>query len=196
MRGRHSKGNRSCVSPFCPALSALHPRGKVPNTIRFGNHPPYIRMSVPAHKSPRASHLESTVARSHPMVWSLALWLNDAKQDSVVYGAEFAVVFLVKGPRTTSVHYLFIYFNLTYSRWISSLPFWLWSLRVFPFLPGSRLTSFYRDANIAILQLVNKWLNFTYSRCHAFRFERKNTNPTLVRIEPTTSALTGVQVTY
>ena len=43
---------------------------------------------------------------------------------------------------------------------------------------------------------TNGWLNFTYSRSHAFRYERKNTNPTLVRIELTTSALAGVQVTY
>ena len=67
---------------------------------------------------------------------------------------------------------------------------------VFPSLPGSRLTIFYRDASSALLQLVNQWLNFTYSRSHAFRYERKNTNPTLVRIELTTSALAGVQVTY
>ena len=37
------------------------------------------------------------------MVWSLALCPDDTKQDSVVYGAEFGVVFLVKGPRTASV---------------------------------------------------------------------------------------------
>ena len=55
---------------------------------------------------------------------------------------------------------------------------------------------FYRDASSALLQLVNQWLNFTYSRSHAFRYERKNTNPTLVRIELTTSALAGVQVNY
>ena len=36
------------------------------------------------------------------MVWSLALCLDDTKQDSVVYGAEFGVVFLAKGPRTTA----------------------------------------------------------------------------------------------
>ena len=37
------------------------------------------------------------------MVWSLALCPDDAKQDSVVYGAEFGVVvFLAKGPRTAS----------------------------------------------------------------------------------------------
>ena len=34
------------------------------------------------------------------MVWSLALCPNDAKQGLVVYGAEFGVVFLAKGPRT------------------------------------------------------------------------------------------------
>ena len=61
---------------------------------------------------------------------------------------------------------------------------------------GSRLTVFYRDASSALLQLVNQWLNFTYSRSHAFRYERQNTNPTLVRIELTTSALADVQVTY
>ena len=59
-----------------------------------------------------------------------------------------------------------------------------------------RLQFFYRDASSALLQLVNQWLNFTYSRSHVFRYERKNTNPTLVRIELTTSALAGVQLTY
>ena len=37
------------------------------------------------------------------MVWSLALCLDDAKQDPVVYGAEFGVVLLAKGPRTSSI---------------------------------------------------------------------------------------------
>ena len=72
------------------------------------------------------------------------------------------------------------------------LPSCLW------FLPGPRLTFFYRDASSAFLQLVNQWLNFTYSRSHAFRYGRKNANPTLVRIELTTSALliAGMHVTY
>ena len=87
--------------------------------------------------------------------------------------------------KNTPVYILFYY--LTYSRWTSSLPFCLWSLRIFPSLPGSRLTIFYRDASSAISQLVNQWLNFTYSRSHAFRYERKDTNSTLVRIELTTS---------
>ena len=87
----------------------------------------------------------------------------------------------------------FFFLNLTYSRWTSSLPSCLWSLGIFPSLPGSRLTIFYRDASSALLQLVHQWLNFTYSRSHAFRYERKNTNPTLVKIELTTSAQAGVR---
>ena len=62
--------------------------------------------------------------------------------------------------------------------------------------PVHALHFFYRDASSALLQLVNQWLNFTYSRSHAFRYERKNTNPTLVRIELTTSVLADVQFTY
>ena len=62
--------------------------------------------------------------------------------------------------------------------------------------PVHALHFFYRDASSALLQLVNQWLNFTYSRSHAFRYERKNTNPALVRIELTTSALAGVRITY
>ena len=37
------------------------------------------------------------------MVWSLALRPDDAKQEPVVYGAEFGVVFLAEGPRTASI---------------------------------------------------------------------------------------------
>ena len=65
-----------------------------------------------------------------------------------------------------------------------------------PISPRFTPYNFYRDASSALLQLVNQWLNFTYTRSHAFRYERKNTNPTLVRIELTTSALAGVQVNY
>ena len=37
------------------------------------------------------------------MVWYLALCPDDAKQEPVVYGAEFGVVFLAEGPRTASI---------------------------------------------------------------------------------------------
>ena len=75
---------------------------RFPNMIRFGNRPPLIRRSVPAHKSlARAQrclnalapgYLKGTVVRGHPVVWSLALRSDDAKQDPVVYGTKFGVV--------------------------------------------------------------------------------------------------------
>ena len=75
--------------------------------------------------------------------------------------------------RKSTTYFFFFLFHLTYSRWTSSLPSCLWSQRIFPSLPGSRLTTFYRDTSSELLQLVNKWLNFTYSRSHAFRYEKK-----------------------
>ena len=54
--------------------------------------------------------------------------------------------------------FFFVFFYLTYSRWTSPLPSCLWSQRIFPSLPGSRLTIFYRDVSSALLQLVNQWL--------------------------------------
>ena len=68
-------------------------------------------------------------------------------------------------------------------RW-APLPSCLWSLliRIFPSLPGSRLTIFYRNASSALLQLVNQWLNFTYSRPNGFRYGRQNKNPDKNRI--------------
>ena len=41
---------------------------------------------------------------------------------------------------------------------ITTLP--VVTLRIFPSLPGSRLTIFYRDASSALLQLVKQWLTF------------------------------------
>ena len=71
-------------------------------------------------------------------------------------------------------------------------------ITILPVVTKDLPISSFRDARLAILQLVNQWLNFTYSCSHAFRYGKNHTNPTLVRIELTTSALLagGVQVTY
>ena len=37
----------------------------------------------------------------------------------------------------------------------------------------------YRDVGSALLQLINQWLNFIYSRSHPFRYGRKNANSSL-----------------
>ena len=39
--------------------------------------------------------------------------------------------------------------------------------------PVQALRFFYRDASSAFLQILNQWLNFTHSRSHAFRYEKK-----------------------
>ena len=57
-------------------------------------------------------HLKGTVVRGNPVVWSLALRSDDAKQDPVVYGTKFGVVFLAEGPRTASIQKGFDCFGL------------------------------------------------------------------------------------
>ena len=46
------------------------------------------------------------------MVWSLALRPDDAKQDPVVYGTKFGVVFLAEDPRAASIQKGFDCFGL------------------------------------------------------------------------------------
>ena len=78
---------------------------------------------------------------------------------------------------------------------MSLIPSFLRLLKIFPSLPGSCLTSFYRDVNSALFNSSNN-VNSTYSRSRPFRYGRNNTNSGLTGIELTTSALVGVQVTY
>ena len=49
------------------------------------------------------------------MVWCLALCPNDTKQDPVVYGAEFGVVFVTKGPQSASMKEGFGFLGLSHS---------------------------------------------------------------------------------
>ena len=49
------------------------------------------------------------------MVWSPAVCPDDAKQDPVVYGAEFGVVFLAEGPPTASIQEDLDYLDLYHS---------------------------------------------------------------------------------
>ena len=60
----------------------------------------------------------------------------------------------------------------------ATLPSCLWSRRIFPSLPDSRLFMiFYRDASSALLQLVNQWLIFLIydeKRSPAFRHGSQN----------------------
>ena len=62
----------------------------------------------------------------------------------MVYVHYCTVVRRSSSPNSTPFFFFYFLsvFNLTYSRWTSSLPSCLWSLRIFSPLPGSRLTIF------------------------------------------------------
>ena len=52
------------------------------------------------------------------------------------------------------------FFHLTYSRWTSSLPSCLWSQRIFPSLPGSRLTFFLSRCKFSTLTTRQPMVEF------------------------------------
>ena len=55
---------------------------------------------------------------------------------------------------------LFFFFHLTYSRWTSSLSSCLWSQRIFPSLPGSRLTIFLSRCKFSTLTTRQPMVEF------------------------------------
>ena len=54
----------------------------------------------------------------------------------------------------------FFFFNLTHSRWTSSLPSCLWSQKIFPSLPGSRLTFFLSRCKFSTLTTRQPMVGF------------------------------------
>ena len=79
----------------------------------------------------------------------------------------------------------------------ATMPSCLWSLRIFPSLPCSRLVIFYRDASAALFtpRQPIQWLDFTYSRSHAFRYGSQNKNHDFHKDRTQTSALVGTRAT-
>ena len=53
-----------------------------------------------------------------------------------------------------------LYIHLTYSRWTSSLPSCLWSQRIFPSFPGSRLTIFLSRCKFSTLTTRQPMVEF------------------------------------
>ena len=81
--------------------------------------------------------------------------------------------------------FLFFFFHLTYSRWTSSLPSCLWSQRIFPSLPGSRLTIFLSRCKFSTLTTRQPMVEFyllTFPRFplrkkeHKFYFGKNRTH--------------------
>ena len=73
--------------------------------------------------------------------------------------------------------FFFFFFRLTYSRWTSSLPSCLWSKRIFPSLPGSRLTFFLSRCKFSTLetrQLMVEFYLLTFPRFPLRKKEHKS----------------------
>ena len=68
---------------------------------------------------------------------------------------------------------LFFFFHLTYSRWTSSLPSCLWSQRIFPSLPGSRLTIFLSRCKFGTLTTRQPMVEFYLLTFPRFPFRKK-----------------------
>ena len=116
------------VSPFflLPTPSSTHCALKLSEHDSFWQPPAaHSEERSRPQKSSRAQrclnalapgYLKGTVVRGHPVVWFLALRSDDAKQDPVVYGTKFGVVFLAEGPRTASIQEGFDCFSLYHPR--------------------------------------------------------------------------------
>ena len=91
----------------------------------------------------------------------------------------------------------FFFFHLTYSRWTSSLPSCLPVVtKDLPISPRFTPYNFLSRCKFSTLTTRQPMVEFYLLAFPRFRYERKNTNPTLVRIELTTSVLADVQLTY
>ena len=92
---------------------------------------------------------------------------------------------LVRSAPTTTKKYsffphrilFFFFFNLTYSRWTSSLPSCLWSLRIFPSLPGSRLTFFLSRCKFSTLTTRLPMVEFYLLTFPLFPLRKKEHKP-------------------
>ena len=69
--------------------------------------------------------------------------------------------YFTRWPIPLLVYFLFLFFfHLTYSRWTSSLPSCLWSKRIFPSLPGLRLTIFLSRCKFSTLTTRQPMVEF------------------------------------
>ena len=75
---------------------------------------------------------------------------------------------------STFLIFLFLFFfHLTYSRWTSSLPSCLWSQRIFPSLPGSRLTIFLSRCKFSTLTTRQAMVEFYLPTFPRFPLRKK-----------------------
>ena len=110
----------------------------------------YSRDSFRFTRRRRFIYLNRHTPSGQPRVYRVTQLHTDVHcRGSVGTGSKVLKVVPVTGAAFASP-FFFSFFNLTYSRWASSLPSCLWSLRIFPSLPGSRLKIFLSRCKFSI----------------------------------------------
>ena len=89
--------------------------------------------------------------------WTTTVQDEGEWHKTVEQGAER---FMTKLIAADKVKAFFFSFHLTYSRWTSSLPSCLWSQRIFPSLPGLRLTFFLSRCKFSTLTTRQPMVEF------------------------------------
>ena len=92
----------------------------------------------------------------------------------IAYNPHHRIHFLFRFHKENPVVTLyFFFFNLIHSRWTSSLPSWLWSLRIFPSLPGLRLTIFLSRCKFSTLTTRQPMVEFYLLTFPCFPLRKK-----------------------
>ena len=79
----------------------------------------------------------------------------------------------INGRPSASTFFFFFFYHLTYSRWTSSLPSCLWSQRIFPSLPRSRLTIFLLRCKFSTLTTRQPMVEFFLLTFPCFPLRKK-----------------------
>ena len=119
-------------------------------------------------------YASSSVTEGAPTFW-LALRARREVTDAAWSGLASGIWYVVH-PRaiTGGCVFLFLFFfHLTYSRWTSSLPSCLWSQRIFPSLPGSRLTIFLSRCKFSTLTTRQPMVEFYLLTFPCFPLRKK-----------------------
>ena len=130
--------------------------GSVPSLS--GHTIAYRWRSLPRVRRHRASKPQRSSERVLP--WQVTMDpLICASLSNTHYWYEVGMLKVYHAPKARCYFFSF-FFNLTYSRWTSSLPSCLWSQRVFPSLPGSRLTIFVSRCKFSTLTTRQPMVEF------------------------------------
>ena len=97
--------------------------------------------------------LDSSIHEPDTKHYIIYTWFN-------ITSLSFNFVQCGLSPPLCLVYLFFSFFHLTYSRWTSSLPSCLWSQRIFPSLPGSRLTIFLSRCKFSTLTTRQPMVEF------------------------------------